>query len=131
MKTGKKKYIHTSSPKNSNGSIGGSTPEEITAHVYMTDFMIEQVSEFACFNYYDRCLHGCSIWGIRPCTCPIEKPFISRSKFVAYHLAPGADETPVKVARWKALEIINDWNENQTKESLKQKRQCRWVYFLP
>jgi len=132
MKTGKKKYIHTSAPRGQTGLgfAGETLKEDIAANVYMTDFMREEVSEFSSLNYYERCLCVNSWHSFEPCTCCIKQPYIHKDYFKAYHLCPGANDVPVKISRWKALEILNDWNLDQSKEALKGKRSMRWVYFL-
>jgi len=133
MKMDEKKYIHTSAPRGQSGRgfAGETLKEDITAQVYMTDFMIEKVSEFASFNYYDRCLCVHTWYSTESCTCKVGQPYIHKGYFKAYHLCPGADDALVKISRWKALEIINDWNLNQSKEALEVNRGFRWVYFLP
>jgi hypothetical protein len=40
------------------------------------------------------------------------------------------DGVRITVARWRALELLNEWNNNSTQEAVKGKRPVRWVYFL-
>lgn len=103
--------------------------EEITADVYMTDFMKELVGEFGTFTYYDVCLHGHDFRG-KECTCPIKKPYLKKGKFRVHHLVSAAEDTPIRIPRWKALEIINDWNRKHAEESAEGQRPIRWVNFL-
>jgi len=103
--------------------------EEITADVYMTDFMKELVGEFGVYMYYDQCLHGHDLYG-ETCTCPIKKPYLKKGKFRVHHLVPAAANTPVQIPRWKALEIVNDWNRHHAEECAEQQRPIRWLNFL-
>jgi hypothetical protein len=120
----KHRYIYTS-PHSVNR-------EEITSHIFMTDYMRELVGEFGEYIHYDSCLHGHDFgWEhSRECNCPIKKPYLKKGVFRLHHLVNGCDSMRVCIPRWKALEILNDWNRNHARECAEQNRTIRWTYFL-
>ena len=128
-----RKYIHTSSCTPRRDRVNGVSSEEITLGVYMSDYMKENIRYFCSFMYYDSCLHGHTLMlSAKSCDCPIKKPYIAYHSFTIGHLCSCAENTgEIKIPRWKALEIISDWNRGSAVESREQSRPMRWSYFLP
>jgi hypothetical protein len=105
---------------------------DIGLNVYIDDYMRAYVDKYYSYMYYDECLHGHNYWGsAKECDCPIKKPYITEHFFEANLLMRGVEEgVRVKVQRWKALEVLNDFNNSATQEAVRWQRPVRWVYFL-
>lgn len=105
---------------------------DIGLSVYISEYMRAYVDKFYSYMYYDDCLHGHG-WGLsdKECDCPLKKPYITEGFFEASHLMRGVEDgVRIKVQRWKALEILNEWNSSSSQESVRGKNPIRWVYFL-
>ena len=120
----RRKYAHSSSEDQRH--------DIITIGVYMSDYMKENVKYFATLIRYDMCLHGHNMFmSTSECGCPIGKSYTAIGEFKAHHICPSAEGGDIKIPRWKALEIISDWNRNHALECKKNNRPVRWFYFLP
>jgi len=105
---------------------------DIGLQVYVSDYMRAYVEKFHSYMFYDKCLHGCECsFGAKDCACPVDQPYIVEHFFEASHVSSGIQNgIRAKVQRWKALEILNDWNSSATQEAVSGKHPVRWVYFL-
>jgi hypothetical protein len=105
---------------------------DIGLQVYISEYMRAHVDKFYEYMFYDTCLHGHDLgWSMKECNCPLKTPYITEKFFEAGHFMRGVqDGVRITIARWRALELLNEWNNNSTQEAVKGKRPVRWVYFL-